>query len=343
MKFLKEIIARRANAPDDGFYSSMAMEQSECSAEPATAPADEPYDAEFSQPARPEGFDHPNVAPVEHDRSGTSGGDDQAPYDILDAAEDTAGAMPTSEQDQEILKIWEMFDEKPAKSDEPKADDAENFTQQELAREAMKSMIVPPPARPAAAPEAAPVNAVALSEAKPPQVQVPLADVAPVARAGRAKTRMLGFHNSDSAVANVFDQAETRPDSTHDKFPVGWLVLIEGPGRGASFTLKYGVSSIGRGDNQTIKLDFGDTSISREGHASIAYDEDLNAFFIGHGGKSNLVRLNGRPVLSTEELSNADMIRIGESTLRFVGFCSPEFAWDLTDTDADEEAHARAG
>lgn len=152
---------------------------------------------------------------------------------------------------------------------------------------------------------------------------------------------MLGFHSAEQAVTSVFDRADTKTASSYERFPVGWLVLIEGPGRGASFTLQYGVSNIGRGENQTIRLDFGDNSISRESHASIAYDEDLNSFFIGHGGKSNLVRLNGRPVLATEELSNADMIRIGETTLRFVGFCSPEFAWDLTE---DEEiAHARVG
>jgi len=75
-------------------------------------------------------------------------------------------------------------------------------------------------------------------------------------------------------------------------------------------------------------LDLGDTSISREQHAAIAYDEEANGFFLGHGGKSNIVRLNGRPVLSTEDLQNGDMIRIGETTLRFVALCGDAFVWE---------------
>ena len=41
-----------------------------------------------------------------------------------------------------------------------------------------------------------------------------------------------------------------------------------------------------------------------------------------------MVRLNGRPVLSTEELTHGDIIRIGETTLRFVALCGTDFTWD---------------
>ena len=54
-------------------------------------------------------------------------------------------------------------------------------------------------------------------------------------------------------------------------------------------------------------------------------------FYLGHGGKMNLVRLNGRPVLSTEELDSNDLIRIGETTLKFVAFCGPDFSWAGSD------------
>ena len=77
--------------------------------------------------------------------------------------------------------------------------------------------------------------------------------------------------------------------------------------------------------------DFGDTSISRNNHAAVAYDDEQGKFFLGHGGKSNLVRLNGRPVLSTEEMSNGDQIRIGETTLKFVALCGEEFTWKSTE------------
>jgi pSer/pThr/pTyr-binding forkhead associated (FHA) protein len=90
---------------------------------------------------------------------------------------------------------------------------------------------------------------------------------------------------------------------------------------------------IGRGDDQVIRLDFGDNSISRNNHAAVAYDEEQNKFYIGHGGKSNIIRRNARPVLSTEELHHADLIRIGETTLRFVALCGSDFKWQTLEGD----------
>ena len=147
--------------------------------------------------------------------------------------------------------------------------------------------------------------------------------------AGRVKTRLLGFGAPEAPVHDPFAQAaptET-PDTANTPFPVGWLVVISGPGRGASFTLQSGVSQIGRGDDQAIRLDFGDTSISRSNHAAIAYDTEQGGFYLGHGGKANMVRLNDRPVLSTEELTTGALIRIGETTLKFVAFCDDTFSW----------------
>ena len=110
-------------------------------------------------------------------------------------------------------------------------------------------------------------------------------------------------------------------------FPYGWMVVLDGPGKGASFPLLAGISQIGRDEDQAVQLDFGDTSISRSNHAAIAFDDEERAFFIGHGGKSNLVRLNGKPLLSTERLKNGDIIRIGETTLRLVALCDETFSW----------------
>jgi hypothetical protein len=89
------------------------------------------------------------------------------------------------------------------------------------------------------------------------------------------------------------------------RFPAGWIVVVEGPGRGAYFAVTNSVSSIGRGLDQSICLNFGDASISRNNHAAIAYDAEQNRFFLGHGNKSNIVRRNGQPVLSTEDFWTA--------------------------------------
>lgn len=154
---------------------------------------------------------------------------------------------------------------------------------------------------------------------------------APMRRAGRVKTRLLGFEHSSGQTQDVFEKARESAPASATEFPVGWLVVVGGPGRGASIALGPGVSQIGRDEDQAIQLDFGDTSISRSNHAALAYDEADRAFFIGHGGKSNLVRLNGKPLLSTESLKNGDEIRIGETTLRLVALCGEHFSWAAQD------------
>ncbi|MEM1352347.1 MAG: FHA domain-containing protein, partial [Pseudomonadota bacterium] len=150
-------------------------------------------------------------------------------------------------------------------------------------------------------------------------------------KSGRVKTRLLGFSAGAIERKDPFEKA----GSLGDQFPVGWLVVTSDKGRGASFALHDGVSKIGRGTDQTVCLDFGDNSISRDNHLSIAFDAEQNKFFVGHSGKSNLVRLNDKPLLSTEELKSKDAIRLGETTLRFIALCEGDFGWGM---EADQVA-----
>ena len=146
----------------------------------------------------------------------------------------------------------------------------------------------------------------------------------------RARTRLLGFGDAASSLTDPLTGLTDSPGQA--KFPCGWLVITEGPGRGAGFALHPGVAQIGRGSDQAISLDFGDRAISRAQHAVIAYDPKVGKFYLGHGGKSNIIRLNDRPVLSTEEIAHGDLISIGETMLRFAAFCDQSFAWDEEDS-----------
>lgn len=194
---------------------------------------------------------------------------------------------------------------------------------------------------PAPAPVSAPAPVAAEMAAPEPvaRVNVP----SPAAgrgrrKVGRVKTRLLGFGNDTSRETDLFASDTAGTPAPQTTFPVGWLVIVSGPGRGTAFSLANGVSQIGRGEDQAVRLDFGDNSISRANHAAIAYDPEQQNFFLGHGGKANLVRLNGNPVLSTEPLHSGAEIRIGETTLRFVGLCGGDFDWDKSQNSESENA-----
>lgn len=174
-------------------------------------------------------------------------------------------------------------------------------------------------------PAQSPIPGATASTPVAPASEMP-APAPPPARAARVKTRLLGFHADD---ATIDAAAPRRIDATQGaiKHPVGWVVVVDGPGRGAHFALGQGLSTLGRAPDQAICLDFGDDHISRDNHASIAYDEEENKVLIGHGGKSNIVRLNGKPLVSSAELSNGDLFRVGKTTLRFVALCGADFSW----------------
>lgn len=157
------------------------------------------------------------------------------------------------------------------------------------------------------------------------------------ARSRRTKTRLIGFEKSDGDVVDLFNDAPKAAPTQRTKFPVGWIVITDGPGRGESFSLMAGMSQIGRGEDQAVQLDFGDNSISRTNHAAIVYDPESKEFLLGHGGKSNIVRLNDKPLISNEQLKNGDVIRIGETILRFVALCDKSFNWSDGATGEDED------
>lgn len=132
-------------------------------------------------------------------------------------------------------------------------------------------------------------------------------------------------------------QARTRyvREGSVDVEPVaGWIVVVKGPGRGGFRPVYVGMNSIGRAASQRIAVDFGDESISREAHAFITYDEEARTFHLHHGGKSNLVRLGGQPVLAPTELRPNALFRIGNTTFRFVACCGADFDWTSEVADA---------
>lgn len=109
--------------------------------------------------------------------------------------------------------------------------------------------------------------------------------------------------------------------------PVGWFVIIDGPGKGNDLKIYNGYNSIGRDVKSRIRVDFGDDSISREKHASIIYDFESNAFFLAHDEGKTLTKLNGALVTGATPMNSYDQIKIGKTTMVFVPLCTDHFTW----------------
>lgn len=154
-------------------------------------------------------------------------------------------------------------------------------------------------------------------------------------RRRRTKTRLIGFDTSQGDVVDLFDGSNATAPRQRSKCPVGWAIIIDGPGHGECFSLEAGMNQIGRGEDQAIQLDFGDNAISRTNHAAIVYDPETHTFMAGHGGKSNIVRLNDEPLISNAPMKDGDKLRLGETTVLFKALCTAEFNW--VDTPGDEE------
>ncbi len=152
------------------------------------------------------------------------------------------------------------------------------------------------------------------------EVSEPEEDLAP--EEGRVKTRFLNFRFSDrsgSEEASYTPPPRRRRVRTvsRDLAPIGRLTVVEGAGRGADFPLTKQFVQIGRGEDQDIQLAFGDTSVSRDGHASIAYYGKQIGFLIRDGRKPNPVLLNGMVLQGEDCLRDGDEIRVGDTTLQF--------------------------
>ncbi len=108
---------------------------------------------------------------------------------------------------------------------------------------------------------------------------------------------------------------------------VGWLVVVDGPGRGRDLPFAVGMNAIGRGTDNDVVLDFGDEEVVSEAHAYIVYDDEARSFHATHAGQNNVVRLNNEPLLEAKEVQSGDQLRLGQTTLRLVTLCGPDFDW----------------
>jgi hypothetical protein len=122
-------------------------------------------------------------------------------------------------------------------------------------------------------------------------------------------------------------RAVFRDSSTGISPVVGWLVCVEGPDKGRDFRIHSEKNFIGRSPAMDIAVT-GDESISREKHASVAYDPKHRAFWILPGDASGLVYVNEQMINTPMKLTSRDIVEIGKSKLMFWPLCDDKFHWD---------------
>lgn len=114
-------------------------------------------------------------------------------------------------------------------------------------------------------------------------------------------------------------------DETNSIF--GWLVIVDGPGRGQSFPLHKEVTSIGRGGDLDVSLNFGDAYISRSAHVTVHLDRERDLVAVRFENRRNPVNLDGKVLSGTRLLKHKSRLTIGETLLRFVQIDDHEAFW----------------
>lgn len=139
-------------------------------------------------------------------------------------------------------------------------------------------------------------------------------------------TRLIGPPRRLSKPAPDAETAATDAGAAEDPV-VGWLVVVGGPGRGNFCRLGYGQNSLGRDPEERARINFGDASISRKAHCFVIYEPRTRSYTLRPGDGANLTYLNGVMISESRPLQSGDLIEIGQTILRFVPLCGPDFEW----------------
>ena len=157
----------------------------------------------------------------------------------------------------------------------------------------------------------------------------PAADrITPFSTAGDAPGRTVApggyaaLNRSDSNVTVGYFKKREKYDPI-----TGWLVCVGGENKGADYHIWARINTIGRGEDNDVCIK-GDTSISREKHAKLAYDPRHNVYTLIPGENINNIYLNDEPVYTSVQVSAYDKIDMGESQFIFVPLCGERFRWE---------------
>ena len=146
------------------------------------------------------------------------------------------------------------------------------------------------------------------------------------------RTRLVGGRRRQEDEERWQERAEE--DRGMDDPVVGWLVVVEGPGKGRAGQLGYGSNSIGRGRPIASSWTLATIRFRAVAMPLLRTIRAAGSFTCSTVEATNLTYLGDQPVLSPTELSALSHISIGNTVLRFVPLCGAEFDWQ--DTEGSE-------
>ncbi|MCC8066365.1 MAG: FHA domain-containing protein [Clostridiales bacterium] len=118
-------------------------------------------------------------------------------------------------------------------------------------------------------------------------------------------------------------------------YVTGWLVCVDGPGKGRDYRICHGMNWIGSSPVMDIVL-YSDAQVAPVRHCSIAYDGKSNRFF-AVAGSGSITYYNGSLLEDSHELHPGDELKIGSSTYEFVPFCREGRTWEEKEEKKAEE------
>lgn len=108
---------------------------------------------------------------------------------------------------------------------------------------------------------------------------------------------------------------------------VGWLIAIDGPHFGESFSLIAGRNFIGRNIGLQIRL-VEDKKVTRDAQATVMFDPESSLFFVEAGKSSGLAYINNQMISNITEIHKKDIIKLGNTRLLFIPFIDDEINWN---------------
>lgn len=129
-----------------------------------------------------------------------------------------------------------------------------------------------------------------------------------------------------TVAAQKVDLAAVEPELP--RYVVGWLVGLNGAGRGESYTVRIGRNIIGRDRRSDI---FVADELASSHHADLVFRPEERRFILMDHNSTNGTFVNDLEIEPRRDLVSRDIVRIGSQKFLFLALCDEKFCWEDQD------------